>query len=203
LKPARVLVLFAHPALEKSRVHRKLAGAVQQVQGAALHDLYQVYPDFHIDVRREQDLLREHDVLVFQYPLLWYNVPSLLREWQDLVLEHGWAYGQNGDALRGKRFMNAVSTGGPEEAYRKGPHGGFSLRELLAPTEQMARVCGMEFLPPFAVHGTFQMPEARILRHALDYRRTLEALRDGRIDPAAVRGLSRINDQELDAVLRS
>lgn len=28
-----------------------------------------------------------------QHPFYWYSTPALLKEWQDLVLEHGWAYG--------------------------------------------------------------------------------------------------------------
>jgi len=202
LNPARILVLFAHPALQKSRVNRALAGAVKGLQGVTFHDLYQIYPDFCIDVNHEQNLLKVHDVLVFQYPLLWYSVPSLLREWQDLVLEHGWAYGLRGAALRGKAFLSVVTTGGGEEAFRKSPAGRFTLRELLAPLEQMARVCGMAYLPPFAVHGTFQMGESHLRKHTLDYRRTLEAIRDGRLDPAALRDPARINE-DLDAVIRS
>ena len=201
LKPARILILFAHPALQKSRVNRVLTGAVRPVKGVTLHDLYQIYPDFHIDAEHEQNLITVHYVLVFQFPLLWYSVPALVREWQDLVLEHGWAYGHQGTALRGKRFMSVITTGGGEEAYRKVPGNRFTVNELLAPLEQMAYVCGMEYLPPFVVYGTFQMSDARILKHTLDYRRTLEALRDGRIDPKAVRELSSIN-QDLDAVIR-
>jgi hypothetical protein len=60
----RVLILFAHPALEKSRVNRRLAAAVSGLAGVTLHDLYEAYPHFDVEVRREQRLLLEHDVLV-------------------------------------------------------------------------------------------------------------------------------------------
>jgi len=88
-----VLVLFAHPALEKSRVNRRLAAAVADLPGVTLHDLYEAYPDFDVDVKREQDLLVAHDVLVVQHPFYWYSTPALVKQWEDLVLEHGWAYG--------------------------------------------------------------------------------------------------------------
>ena len=42
----RVLVLFAHPALEKSRVNRRLIRAAQGLEGVTFHDLYEAYPDF-------------------------------------------------------------------------------------------------------------------------------------------------------------
>ena len=40
------------------------------------------------------------DTIVFQFPFYWYSVPPLLKEWIDLVLEHGFAYGLEGDLAR-------------------------------------------------------------------------------------------------------
>ena len=195
-----VLILFAHPAFEKSRVNRALVEAVRDLRGVTFHDLYEAYPDFHVDVRREQELLVAHRTLVFQHPLFWYSTPSLLKEWQDLVLEHGWAYGKEGGALRGKTALSAVTIGGDEDAYRPDGYNRFTLRQLLAPIEQSARLCGMDYLPPFAVHGTLAMTRAEMGAHAGDYRRLIEALRDGRVDLARARELDRINAR-LDAVI--
>jgi glutathione-regulated potassium-efflux system ancillary protein KefG len=196
----RILVLFAHPAFEKSRVNRHLVAAVRQLPGVTFHDLYEAYPDFDVDVPREQALLEAADLVVLHHPLFWYSTPALLKQWEDLVLEHGWAYGSTGTALTGKRLLSAVTTGGREEAYRRDGHNRFTLRELLVPIEQTAALCGMEYLPPFAVHGTHGMSEAEIERHADDYRRLLEALRDDRLDREAVRRAPRLN-QDLDALL--
>ena len=60
----RVLVLFAHPALEKSRVNRRLAAAALNIPGVTFHELYEAYPDFHILADREQELLAAHDTFV-------------------------------------------------------------------------------------------------------------------------------------------
>ncbi len=67
----RVLVLLAHPVLERSRVNRRLLEAVRDLDAVTVHDLYEVYPTLAIDVRREQRLLVEHDVVVFQHPFYW------------------------------------------------------------------------------------------------------------------------------------
>ncbi len=198
----RVLILFAHPALEKSRVNRRLAEAVQDVPGVTFHDLYEVYPEFHIDVRREQRLLVEHEVVVLQHPFYWYSVPALLKEWLDLVLEYGWAYGTGGEALRGKTFLSAVTTGGGEAAYSAQGLNRFTVRELLAPIEQTAHFCGMDLLPPFVVHGTFEMGDAEVARHSAEYRRAIEALRDRRLDLEAARRQTRLNAR-LDEVVRA
>src|SRR6188508_1129168 len=109
----RVLVLFAHPVLERSRVNRRLADAIRGLEGVTFRDLYELYPNFSIDVQAEQEQLLAHDVIVFQHPFYWYSCPAIVKEWQDLVLEHGWAYGVGGTQLRGKIWLNAITTGGP------------------------------------------------------------------------------------------
>jgi glutathione-regulated potassium-efflux system ancillary protein KefG len=191
MKP--ILIVFAHPALEKSRINRRLLGAVSTLPGVTLHDLYEAYPDFDVDVRREQELLTEHDIVVLQHPFFWYSVPPLLKQWIDLVLEHGWAYGSEGKALVGKKVLSAISTGGREAAYRHEGHNRFTMRELLAPVEQTFALCGMDYLPPFCVHGAHGMTIEEVDGHAGDYRRVVEALRDETVDLEAAAGLPRLN----------
>ena len=195
-----ILVLFAHPALEKSRVNRRLAAAVRTLPGVTFHDLYEAYPEFDVDVSREQELLVAADLVVMQFPFFWYSTPALLKQWEDLVLEHGWAYGSEGDALEGKRLQAVISTGGREEAYCCEGYNRFTMRELLAPLEQTAVLCGMHWLPPFVAHGTLGMATEQMDRHAADYRRMLEALRDGHLDLQAARDRMRMN-HDLDSLI--
>ena len=197
----RILVLFAHPALQKSRVNRVLIEGLRDLEGVTLHDLYEAYPDFGIDVAREQRLLLENDLIVLQHPLFWYSTPAILKEWQDLVLEHGWAYGSDGEALAGKLWLNAITTGGREVAYAADGHNRFTIRELLRPLEQTARLCSMEFLPPYGVHGTLGMRTEEIQAHAAEYRRLLSAFRDGQVDLDSARTAERLN-ADLDSIIR-
>lgn len=179
----RVLVLFAHPVLERSRVNSRLVSAAREVEGVTVHDLYEAYPTMSIDVPREKRLLVDHDVVVFQHPFYWYSVPAILKEWQDLVLEHGWAYGAGGTHLQGKLTLNVISTGGPAHAYRRGGHNRFTVRELLAPWDQTAHLCGMRFLAPFVVHAALRVVgDEDVSKARACYARLLAALRDGTID---------------------
>ncbi len=196
----RILVLFAHPAFQKSRVNKVLVEKVRGVPGVTFHDLYEAYPEFDIDIQIEQNLLTNHDVVVLHHPFFWYSTPAILKEWQDLVLQHGWAYGSTGNALRGKILFNVVTTGGREEAYRDEGYNRFTIRGFLAPLDQTARLCGMQFLPPFVAHGTHHMPLEEMEAHAADYRRLLEAIRDGRLDLDSARSASRLNS-DLDRVI--
>ncbi|MBS1122502.1 MAG: kefF [Deltaproteobacteria bacterium] len=179
----RILILLAHPVLERSRVNRRLVDEVRHLDGVTIHDLYEAYPTLSINVAREQALLLAHDVIVFQHPFYWYSSPAILKEWQDLVLEHGWAYGEGGTQLRGKITFNAITTGGPEAAYRKGGYNRFTIRELLAPWEQTAYLCGMTYLAPFAVHAALRVVgDADVAPSCSAYHCVLEGLRDNRLD---------------------
>jgi glutathione-regulated potassium-efflux system ancillary protein KefG len=159
----KALILFAHPALEKSRVNKFLIQGLNDKEGVYFHDLYQAYPDFDIDVEFEQDLLLKSDIIAFMHPFYWYSTPAILKEWQDLVLTHGWAYGSKGNALSGKKMFSIITTGGPSQAYHHQSTERFTLKELLAPIEQTARLCKMEYLPPFAVHGTHGISKETLL----------------------------------------
>jgi glutathione-regulated potassium-efflux system ancillary protein KefG len=191
----RVLILFAHPALEKSRFNQRLVEAARTVEGVTVNDLYELYPDFDINVAREQSLLREHDAVVWQHPLYWYSSPALLKEWQDLVLAHGFAYGSTGTALRGKIALNAITTGGPEAAYSKNGYNRFTLRELLAPFDQTAALCGITYLAPFVVAGTHRLqPDKTFDPFVERYCALLAALVENRLDLARAAQAERIND---------
>ncbi len=192
--PRKVLLHFAHPALDKSRVNRRLAASVRHLPGVTFHDLYEEYPDFQVDIPREQKLLLEHDAVIFQHPFYWYSAPALVKEWIDLVLEHGWAYGQNGRALEGKLMMNAITTGGPEEAYQKGGYNRFTIREYLAPFDQTARLCQMKYLAPFVIHRSLLLDEGTEMMFYIDqYKRLIELLVGGDLDLDSAVGAEKIN----------
>jgi glutathione-regulated potassium-efflux system ancillary protein KefG len=179
----RILVLYAHPSQERSEINRPLAGRARAHPAATLVDLYADYPDSHIDIDREQARLREHDVLMFLFPLFWYSTPALLKEWQDLVLEHGFAYGSEGCALAGKHFICACSAGGPAAAYAADGFNHYTLRELLRPLEQTATLCHMHYLPPFALFAArTAVQEGRREAHLAAFTRLLDVLSEQPLD---------------------
>lgn len=192
-----VLVLFAHPALEKSRVNEAMGRAVAGMPGVTFCDLYEQYPAFDIRVAEQQALLEAHELIVLQHPFYWYSSPAILKEYQDLVLTHGWAYGTHGTALRGKRVLQVITTGGSESAYSPEGLNRYTIRELLRPFERTAALCGMEYLPPFVAHGSLNMDDDDIARHAREYRAVLEALRDGRLNPSIAEDEPRINCERV------
>ena len=173
---ARVLLVFAHPALERSRANRVLAATAENAPGVTFHDLYETYPDYVIDVEAEQKRLLAHDVIGLQFPMYWYSTPALLKEWLDLVWLHGFAYGKGGTRLRGKRLFVACTTGGPAEAYHQRGYNRFTMDEFLRPLEQTAHLCGMDWETPFVVHGAPLKDEAGLKMKAEFYAQRLASL---------------------------
>jgi glutathione-regulated potassium-efflux system ancillary protein KefG len=182
--PRRILVLHAHPAIRRSRLNRAMLAATRDLEGVTFRDLYEEYPDFAIDVDREQALVDGHDALVFQHPFFWYSAPSLVKEWLDLVLEHGWAYGRSGHHLDGKLWLQAITVGGRESAYQPGGMNRFGVDELLRPFEATAHLCRAVWLRPHVVHGVHLADEAGIAAAAEAYRARLIDLRDGALTTA-------------------
>jgi glutathione-regulated potassium-efflux system ancillary protein KefG len=179
----KLIVYYAHPGHKHSHVNRHMARAAARIDGITFVDLYADYPRFDIDVNVEQQRLLDHDVILFQFPVFWYSTPSIVKEWQDLVLEHGFAYGKDGDKLSGKHMLLAVTGAGPAEAYTDQGYQHYPLRTFLTPLEQTARLCSMRFTAPYVLYGALQAPDAgRVDPHVDGYRRLLEAIRDDRYD---------------------
>ena len=144
--------------------------------------------------KEEQHLLEEHDIIVWQHPFYWYSSPSLLKEWIDVVLQHGFAYGREGKALVGKKVITSITSGGRRDVYQEGGLRKYTIRQLLAPFEQTVRLCNMLYLPPFVVHGTHMLDIKGIIEAGQEYRRMIIALRDGTMSPGELSAFEYTND---------
>jgi glutathione-regulated potassium-efflux system ancillary protein KefG len=188
-----ILILFAHPRYEKSRANRTLLKDIGRVEGVTLHDLYEEYANFNVDAERERTLLLDHQVIIWQHPFYNYGPPALMKQWVDMVLEYGWAHGKGGNYLKDKTILNVLTTGGTREFYASGGHGA-TLREFLAPLEQTARLCGMIYLPPFVMHGTYLLGDKEMGAYRQSYHSLLARLKSGKCNPEIVGQYEYIND---------
>ena len=195
------LVLFAHPAARHSRTNRLMFGAARQISGVTAVDLYSEYPRFDIDIDKEQSRLVAHDVVIFQFPLFWYSAPSIVKEWQDLVLEHGFAYGEHGRMLEGKPWLCALTAGTSEEAYTFGGRHHQPLRQLLSPMEATANLCRMPFVPPYVLFSSLSGDESARQAHVDGYVRLLTALRDDTFDFEVAHRLDHLSAERLQEEL--
>ncbi len=150
----KTLIIFAHPDVESGSIANKIIiNKVKNMEEVEIRNLYQMYPDFKIDVESEQKALIEADLIIFQFPFYWYSVPGILKEWLDKVFLYGFAYGSTGDKLKGKEFLISTTIGGPVDAYQEGGYNNFTIQELLRPLEQTANLAGMKFHRPLITHN--------------------------------------------------
>ncbi len=183
-----LLLVHAHPDTPPSRVNAALLAAARTVPGVTAHALYDAYPHFFVDARREQALVEAHDAVVFQHPMYWYSVPPLLKQWFDTVLAEGWAYGHGATATVGKTWAHALTTAGSAASYARSrapdedPDGRanlYGLDDYVKPWRQSARLCGMRWCAPFTVHGAEALDDAGLAAACARYRDWLAALAAG------------------------
>ncbi|NVY96117.1 NAD(P)H-dependent oxidoreductase [Lactobacillus sp. DCY120] len=170
-------VLIFHPHLEQSRVNRRFQEELihQNNPQLVIRDEYAQYPEGQIDVAQEQKLLAASERIVWQFPFYWYSSPSLLKQWEDQVLTHGWAYGHEGIALQGKELLLAITVGAPAAKYHLGGEFHYTIDELLAPFKATSDLIGTRFQTPFVVPGVLaDFSEARLAETAQAYARYLQ-----------------------------
>ncbi|MFK7692638.1 NAD(P)H-dependent oxidoreductase [Paenibacillus sp. HJGM_3] len=165
----KIMVIVAHPNLKGSRANQALAHELNNYPDIYVRDLYQEYPNWEIDVEREQRTLLLFDRIVFQFPFYWYSCPPLLKKWFDDVLTYGWAFGPGGDHLKGKQYIIATTTGGPENGYRSGGSNWFTISELLRPIQTTLTRCNGTYLPAFVTYNADQATDDYLLQEAKKY----------------------------------
>jgi len=175
--PRRIDLIYAHPYPDRSRANRAMLAGVRDMPELEVRSLYDLYPDFAIDVEAEQEALLRADIVVWQAPFYWYGLPALWHLWVEKVLANGWAYGAGGTALHGKTALWVATTGGAESAYRAGEMHGHPFEAFVPAVSQTAVFCGMQWAgPPLVLHGSHRVSEDDIAAHTLRYRRRLEDL---------------------------
>lgn len=130
----KILVIYSHSYQSQSVSNRTIIDVLSRQEGYSVRNLEELYPSGKIDVQAEQAALLEADVIVLQHPLFWYNVPSLMKHWMDEVFTFGFAYGDGGDKLQGKRLVHSfTAAASPQD---------FSEAMLGASTGAIEAACG-------------------------------------------------------------
>lgn len=160
-----VCLIHAHPYPRRSRTNHALADALRRSPDIDFRALYELYPDFDIDVVAEQKALEQARLVVWMHPVFWYSVPALLKHWIDKVLAYGWAYGEGGTALHGKHCLWVPTTGGDETDFAPSGIHAHRFTTYIPAMEQTARFCGMHWEAPYVVHDAIAIDDLRLAEH--------------------------------------
>lgn len=190
----KILIIYFHPRFEASRAIKSLVTKASTLPFVHLRDMYEIYPDFNIDVEKEKEILSHYDILLWMHPFYWYSCPPLMKQWIDLVLEYGWAYGKDGDKLSGKIITNVLSSGGTFEVYQKDGRNRFTYRELLSPFEQTSFLCKMIYAPPFILPGANRATQLQFEEYTNLFINVLNLLNNEKKDMNKILSLQYFND---------
>lgn len=182
----KTLVVVAHPDIETSVINKAwLAELRKYPELYTVHELYNVYPDWQIDVAQEQKLIEAHEKIVLQFPVFWFSSPPLLKKWLDDVLTYGWAYGSgSGYKMQNRKVALAVTAGIKEQDYSITGRYKYSLDEILLPFEITTNYVNATYGSYYAFYGTEsasdvtaeQVNNIEVARSAVEYRSFIAAL---------------------------
>ncbi|KGN96725.1 hypothetical protein HQ39_01385 [Porphyromonas sp. COT-108 OH2963] len=165
----KTLVVVGHPHLETSVINRAWYEYIQansKELNVTIRVLSEHCREKGFDIKKEQEILSEYDRIILQFPLYWYMVPSIMKEWMDTVWCEGWAYGENGDKMEGKLIEVAVSTGAPEFVF----DAGISLETYLSFVKGSAGFVRAKSGRIFALYGAeVNMTPERLQKSCEDY----------------------------------
>ncbi len=140
---SKAVVIYAHPnpVSYNHSVKEKIQGVLKsQGYEISVRDLYaQKFDpilsgeDFkamqagapRADVKVEQTLIKDAQLLVFVFPIWWFNMPAILKGYMDRVFSYGFAYTFDAvthepkGLLGGKKVVIFNTTGGAKEAYEQ------------------------------------------------------------------------------------
>lgn len=148
------LIILAHPNYETSFANKTIIDELQKSNlDLEIRNIHNLYPDYQIDVKVEQEALLRHQNIVFQFPLHWYNVPAILKHYYDEVFAYQFSHGPEGDKVKGKNFILSFTAGTPEDSYSKTGYQRFEMQEYFRNLEQLAHYAQMTYIDPISIYA--------------------------------------------------
>ena len=138
-------VILGHANYNASIANKTIIGIIKEkYPQAEIRNIAELYPDFNIDIEKEQEILLKSDVILLQFPVNWFNMPAILKKWFDDVLAFGFAFG-TATKLEGKTFTACITAGGRDVSYTPIGSIHFRLEPLFNHIECTAYYCKMNF----------------------------------------------------------
>lgn len=166
----KTLVLVAHNHLEDSSTHQFLMASGRAMTKVDYIDLTkELGMDKTFDSKKEIERLVEYDRVIFQFNLIWYQAPYILKQWIDQVFNDNLNEIKIHSMLRNKELGIVLSMGVKSESYQLGGQENVTVSELMAPFAAFARYFGMTFLPIFDIYQFAYKSEDEKIQLMIDY----------------------------------
>ncbi|MCL1146314.1 NAD(P)H-dependent oxidoreductase [Shewanella sp. 10N.261.52.F9] len=143
---SNVLLISGHPDLKRSVANTEILKLLANTSQIKIHQLDEACQGFRIDVAAEQALLTQADTIVFQFPLYWSTYPALMKLWFDEVFTYNFAFGPNGDKLKGKKVILSITCGATENSYQPGEFNFLPIEQYLQAAMHPVKAAQMEIV---------------------------------------------------------
>ncbi|KXF80214.1 NAD(P)H-dependent oxidoreductase [Enterovibrio coralii] len=143
---SRILLVSGHPDLKASHANIAILNALSNVSDLSVRKLDVLYPSFDIDVAAEQQALVDAELVIFQFPLYWSTYPAIMKQWFDAVFTYNFAFGPEGDKLKGKKVILSITCGATENSYAEGEFNFFALERYLDAAMHPANAAQMDIV---------------------------------------------------------
>jgi glutathione-regulated potassium-efflux system ancillary protein KefF len=143
---SKVVVISGHPNLNESMANKKIIQILSLIPDTHIRCLDALYPDYNINIPAEQAELIGADLIIFQFPLYWSTYPAILKKWFDDIFTYNFAFGPQGNKLKGKRVILSITAGATAESYNQGDFNFMSLDSYLESALHPIKAAQMEIL---------------------------------------------------------
>ena len=167
----KTLIIIAHPEVDESSSQQFLLASANPLENVTC----KILTDKLYNIKEEQDLLANHDRIIFQFPMYWYSAPYLLKKWLDDVFTNRMING----LLKNKELGLVVTMGQSEDAFGAGRVEKFTLSELFKPFEALANKCQMTYLPIFQVALFSYLEESEKKQLLINYQQYISKENNG------------------------
>lgn len=117
--------------------------------------------------QEEVEKFRQADIVIYQYPVYWFSMPSSMKRYIDEVYAYGEFFGHSegpygtGGLMKGKKVMLSTTWNAPAEAFNDATafFRGLSVDDALISMRATHEFCGFEELPHFSAHDVIGNPQ--------------------------------------------
>ena len=130
---------------------------------------------FSPEVKAEHEKVAWCDIMLFVYPLYWFHLPGILKNWVDRIFSFGFAYG-GGKSLVGKKGMLLYTTGGPKDFLKTSEEMGWKLINNM-----IFGFCKITALEPYVAYGAAHVDKSARVKYLEEVKKIMEGI-DTRAD---------------------
>ncbi|MDW6002557.1 NAD(P)H-dependent oxidoreductase [Vibrio mangrovi] len=160
----KTLVIVSHPYADQSNVIKSLEKVALDTTDVTVRNLDAIYGKnvSNFDIAAEQAAYENMDRIVYLFPIHWFNITPMLKAYLNEVWTYGWAFGPEGEALKGKEMLVVTCAGASESTYTPAGLVQSTIKDVLTPMKASALYVGMKYIEPLAFYESMDVSSEKL-----------------------------------------